>query len=66
MMTRNQIAAVSVLIALAGSASGETLYGPLQGNTLQLADHMVSIRVVAIFIINVLCRNSKALHRRLQ
>ena len=43
MMTKQKIAAVSVLIALAGSARGETLYGPLQGNTLELADHMVSL-----------------------
>ena len=43
MMTRYQITAVSVLIALTASAGGETLYGPAQGNTLELADHMVSI-----------------------
>ena len=42
------------------------LEGMRGGHSLVVVAVTQDYRVVAIFIINVLCRNSKALHRRLQ
>ena len=43
MNARYRLTALSLLTAVACSANGDPLLGPLHGNTLQLADHTVSI-----------------------